>query len=135
MSSFITSKTDTNSKPSSPISSHRVDENTVRQSMHKLSVHDNLNDPSSPGDDDDVRSPLSSPRSFKNDHAKFTSNSDLFSLYLRDSLFIGELLLEWITLNSDSRNSNTQDLIQDVKSGLHPNSNNNSNANDFYKVN
>jgi hypothetical protein len=69
MSSFILSKTDSNSKTSSPIS-HGVDENTVRQAMHKLFLHDNINDPSSAGDDDDVRSP----QSFKNNHAKFTSN-------------------------------------------------------------
>ncbi len=68
-SSFILSKTDSNNKPSSPIS-HHVDENTVRQAMHKLFLHDNINDPSSPGDDDDVHSP----QSFKNNHAKFTSN-------------------------------------------------------------
>jgi hypothetical protein len=47
---------------------------------------------------------------------------------------IGELLLEWITLNSDSRNSNTQALIQQVKSCLHPNRNINSNENDLRKV-
>lgn len=35
--------------------------------------------------------------------------------------------MEWITLNSDSRNSNTQELIQQVKSCLHPNSNTNLN--------
>jgi len=88
MSSFIVSKTDSNSKPSSPISSHRVNENTVRETMHKLFLHDNLNDPSSPGDDDDVRSSLSSPQSFKNDHAKFTSNSNLFHLIsIQDLIF------------------------------------------------
>ncbi|CAF1027662.1 unnamed protein product [Adineta steineri] len=108
MSSFIVSKTDSNSKSSStPITSNRVDENTVRQTMHKLFLHDNINDSSSPGDDDDIRSSLSSSQSFKNDHAKFTS----------------ELLLEWITLNSDSRNSNTQALITEVKSCLHSNDN------------
>jgi hypothetical protein len=64
MSSFIVSKTDSNSKPSSPIIP-RVDENIVRQAMHKLF----LQDPSSPGDDDDIRSPPS----FKTNHAKFTS--------------------------------------------------------------
>ncbi|CAF1083434.1 unnamed protein product [Adineta ricciae] len=111
MSSFIVSKTDSNSNPSSPISPHRVDENTVRQTMQKLFLHDNINDSSSPGDDDDVRSPLTSSQSFKNDHAKFTS----------------ELLLEWITLNSDSRNSNSQPAT--VRSSI----NINSNDNDFYK--
>ncbi|CAF4256741.1 unnamed protein product, partial [Rotaria magnacalcarata] len=50
MSSFIVSKTDSTSKPSSPIL-HRVDENTVRQAMQKLFLHDNINDPLSPGDD------------------------------------------------------------------------------------
>jgi hypothetical protein len=74
MSSFIVSKTDSNSKPSSPSIKHRVDENTVRQAMHKLFLHDNINDPSSPGDDDDARLQLSSSQSFKNNHAKFTSN-------------------------------------------------------------
>jgi hypothetical protein len=70
MSSFIVSKSDSNSKPSSPsITTHRVDETIVRQAMHKLFLHDNLNDPSSPGDDDDIRSP----QSFKTNHAKFTS--------------------------------------------------------------
>lgn len=78
MSSFIVSKTDIKTKPSSPISS-RVDENTVRQAMQKLFLHDNINDPSSPGDDDDARSPLSSTQSFRNNHAKFTS--DLFCLF------------------------------------------------------
>jgi len=75
MSSFIVSKTDSNSKPSSPITP-RVDENTVRQAMHKLFLHDNINDPSSPGDDNDIRSPHSSSQSIKNNHAKFTSNSE-----------------------------------------------------------
>jgi hypothetical protein len=68
MSSFIVSKTDSNSKPSSP-RLHRADENTVRQAMHKLFLHDNINDSSLAGDDDDVRSGPS----FKNNHAKFTS--------------------------------------------------------------
>ncbi|UJR15581.1 hypothetical protein I4U23_002517 [Adineta vaga] len=111
MSSFIVSKTDSNTKPSSPISPHRIDENTVRQTMQKLFLHDNMNDSSSPGDDDDARSPLTSSQSFKNDHAKFTS----------------ELLLEWITLNSDSRNSNTQ------PSTFCSNSNTNSNDKDSYE--
>jgi len=75
MSSFIVSKTDSNSKPSSPIL-HHVDENTVRQAMHKLFLQDNINDPSSPGDDEDVCSSISSSQSFKNNHAKFTSNSN-----------------------------------------------------------
>ena len=81
MSSFIVSKTDSNSNPSSPISPHRVDENTVRQTMQKLFIHDNINDSSSPGDDDDVRSPLTSSQSFKNDHAKFTSMSSIIILF------------------------------------------------------
>jgi hypothetical protein len=68
MSSFIVSKTDSNSKPSSP-RPHRPDENTVRQAMQKLFLHDNINDSSLAGDDDDVRSG----QSFKNNHAKFTS--------------------------------------------------------------
>lgn len=51
-----------------------------------------------------------------------------------ENIFVGELLLEWITLNSDSRNSNTQALIQQVKSCLHPNNNDNSNENDLDKV-
>jgi hypothetical protein len=42
---------------------------------------------------------------------------------------LGELLLEWITLNSDSRNSNTQALIEQVKSCLQPISNNSTNLN------
>lgn len=81
MSSFILSKTDSNSKPSS----HLVDENSIRQSTHKLFLHDNLNDSSSPGDDDDVRSP---PQSFKNDHAKFTSNSNLFPYIFKRRFFL-----------------------------------------------
>lgn len=82
MSSFIVSKTDSNSKPSSPIL-HRIDENTVRQAMHKLFLHDNINDPLSPGDDDDLHSPSSSSNSFKTNHAKFSSNfiSYILSIY------------------------------------------------------
>ncbi|CAF1020014.1 unnamed protein product [Rotaria sordida] len=117
MSSFIVTKTDSNSKPSSPIL-HRIDKNTVRQAMQKLFLHDNLNDPLSPGVDDDVHSPISSSNSFKNNHAKFSS----------------ELLLEWITLNSDTRNSNSQALVEQVQSCLHPNSNINSNHNDPKKI-
>ncbi|CAF2976328.1 unnamed protein product [Rotaria sp. Silwood2] len=117
MSSFIVSKTDSNSKPSSPIL-HRIDESTVRQAMQKLFLHDNLNDPLSPGVDDDVHSPVSSSNSFKTNHAKFSS----------------ELLLEWITLNSDARNSNTQALVEQVQSCLQPNSNINSNHKELKKV-
>ncbi|CAF1199407.1 unnamed protein product [Rotaria sp. Silwood1] len=117
MSSFIVSKTDSNSKPSSPIL-HRIGENTVRQAMQKLFLHDNLNDPLSPGVDDDVHSPVSSSISYKNNHAKFSS----------------ELLLEWITLNADTRNSSTQALVEQVQSCLHPNNNINSNHNDLRKV-
>ncbi|CAF2133808.1 unnamed protein product [Rotaria magnacalcarata] len=117
MSSFIVSKTDSTSKPSSPIL-HRVDENTVRQAMQKLFLHDNINDPLSPGDDDDVHSPVLSNNSFKNNNAKFSS----------------ELLLEWITLNTDSRNTNAQALIGQVHSPLQPNSNIPSNYNNMNKV-
>ena len=131
MSSFIVSKTDSNTKPSSPIS-HRVDETIVRQAMHKLFLHDNINDPSSPGDNDDIHSPLL----FKNNHAKFTSNSNLVSFFvLIKYYFLGELLLEWITLNSDTRNSNTQALMQEVKSCLHLNSNTKSSEYNLRKVN
>jgi hypothetical protein len=124
MSSSIVSKTDSNSESSS-----YFDENTVRQAMHKLFSHNN-NDPSSPGDDS-----ISSLQSFKTNHAKFTSNSVLFQFSLCNLFFIGELLLEWLTLNCDTRNSNTQALIEQVESCLHSNTNTNSNENDLRKVN
>lgn len=49
-------------------------------------------------------------------------------------LSLGELLLEWITLNSDSRNSNTQALIEQVKSCLQPTSNSNTNEDHLRQV-
>lgn len=55
---------------------HPVDENIVRQAMQKLFLQDNLNEPSSPGDDEDIRSG----QSFKNTHAKFTSIRLNFSI-------------------------------------------------------
>ena len=124
MSSFLISKNDSNSQSSSPILKHPVDENTVRQAMQKFFLQDNLHDPSSPGDDDDIRLA----QSFKNTHAKFTSMEHIDSLslsirgYSFSLLLLGELLLEWITLNADSRNSNTQALIEQVKSCLQPTS-------------
>ena len=83
MSSFIVSKTDSNSKPSSP-TTHRADENTVRQAMQKLFLHDNINDSSLAGDDDDVRSG----QSFKNNHAKFTSRFYSSNLHRINTLFL-----------------------------------------------
>lgn len=132
MSSFIVSKNDSTSSPSPVGITHPVDENTVRQAMQKFFLQDNLNDPSSPGDDDDIRSG----QSFKNTHAKFTSIS--LTSFLRWMkmivLSLGELLLEWITLNSDSRNSNTQALIEQVKSCLQPTSNSNTNEDHLRQV-
>jgi hypothetical protein len=55
----------------------------------------------------------------------------IFILYVS---FIGELLLEWLTLNFDSKNSTTQAFLQQLKSCLHSNSNTNSNEHDLRKV-
>jgi hypothetical protein len=48
---------------------------------------------------------------------------------------IGELLLEWLALNCDTRNMTTQAFLQQLKSCLHSNSNVTSNQNDLQKVN
>lgn len=49
--------------------------------------------------------------------------------------FIGELLLEWLTLNCDGRNPTTQAFLQQLKSCIHSNSNTNSKDNDLKEVN
>jgi hypothetical protein len=78
-SSSIVSNPDSDCEPSSP-TLHCYDEISVRRAMHKLLSCDNNNDPSSPIDDDDIHSSASSSLvlhpslSFKNNHAKFTSN-------------------------------------------------------------
>ncbi len=65
----------------------------------------------------------------QDNHLKIiTRNSQVYythEISIRFLSSLGELLLEWITLNSDSRNSNTQALIEQVKSCLQPMSNNN----------
>ena len=141
MSSFIVSNTDSNSTSSSSPISHRIDENTIRQAMHQLFLRDNIHDSLSPGndgDDNNVHSPLSSPKSLRSNRAKFTSISSFllryFLLFIQNIIFQGELLLEWIKLNSESGNSNTQALIQQVKSCLHPKHNISSNKNNIQKV-
>ncbi len=81
MSSSIVSNLDSDCEPSSP-TSHCYDEISIRRAMHKLLSFDNNNDSLSPidDDDDDVHSSVSSSLvlhptlSFKNNHAKFTSN-------------------------------------------------------------
>ncbi len=80
MSSSILSNPDSDCEPSSP-TLHFYDEISVRRAMHKLLSCDNNNDLSLPIDDnDDVHSSVSSSLvlhpslSFKNNHAKFTSN-------------------------------------------------------------
>jgi hypothetical protein len=80
MSSSIVSSTDSDCESSS----HCYDEITIRRAMNKLFSCDNNKDPSSSSggddDDDDVQSSVSSALvlhpslSFKNNHAKFTSN-------------------------------------------------------------
>ena len=60
---------------------------------------------------------------------------DIFCfLFYKNIIFQGELLLERIKLNSESGNSNTQALIQKVKSCLHPKHNINSNENNIQQV-
>lgn len=81
MSSSIVSSPDPDCEPSSSIL-HCYDEISVRRAMHKLLSCNDNNETSSPidDDDDDVRSSISSALvlhpslSFKNNHAKFTSN-------------------------------------------------------------
>jgi hypothetical protein len=81
MSSSIVSNPDSDCEPSSPIL-HCYDEISVRRAMHKLFSCENTSDSSLPidDDDDDVHSSVSSSLvlhpslSFKNNHAKFTSN-------------------------------------------------------------
>lgn len=82
MSSFIVSNPDLECEsPPSSSTLHCYDEISVRRAMQKLLSRDNRsNSSSSTDDDDDVHSPVSSALvlhpslSFKNNHAKFTSN-------------------------------------------------------------
>ncbi len=61
--------------------------------------------------------------------------SFFFSNFILYVFLIGELLLEWLTLNCDAKNSSTQAFLQQLKSCLHSNSNTNSNEHDLRKVN
>ena len=80
MSSFVVSSADSDCSESSSPTMHCFDEITVRRAMPRLLSCDNMNDLSLPRDHDDVHSSVSSAlvlhpsRSFKNSHAKFTSN-------------------------------------------------------------
>jgi hypothetical protein len=56
-------------------------------------------------------------------------------LFLNHIFFTGELLLEWLSVNCDARNSSLQTFLQQLKSCLHSTSNTNSNDNDLRKVN
>jgi len=80
MSSSIISNSESDCEPSSP-TLHCYDELGLHRTIHKLLSRDNKSDPSSPiSDDEGVHSSVSSSlvlhssRSFKNNHAKFTSN-------------------------------------------------------------
>ncbi|CAF3047800.1 unnamed protein product [Rotaria sp. Silwood2] len=106
---------------SSSSTSNCYDEITMRRAMHKLLSYVNNNDPSL-SLDDNVHSSVSSSLvlhpslSYKNNHAKYTS----------------DLLIDWLTLNRDTRNSSTQAFVKQLKSSLH--SNTNSNDNDLRKI-
>ncbi|CAF3703241.1 unnamed protein product [Rotaria sp. Silwood1] len=118
MSSSIVTNTDCESSSST---SNCYDDITMRRTMHKLLSYVNNND-SSLSVDDTVHSSVSSSLvlhpslSYKTNHTKFTS----------------DLLIDWLTLNCDTRNSSTQPFVKQLKSCLH--SNMNSNDSDLRKV-
>ncbi|CAF0847252.1 unnamed protein product [Rotaria sordida] len=123
MSSSIVTNPNSDCETSSS-TSNCYDEITIRRAMHKLFSYVNNND-SSLSVDDNIHSSVSSSSlvlhpslSYKNNHAKFTN----------------DLLIDWLTLNCDTRNSSTQAFVkqQQFKSYLH--SHNNSNDNDLRKT-
>ena len=108
---WVSDSGESTSDPSASIS-HRSDEQSLRQAMQQLFSLDDS--PTVPGDDQDM------PASFRANHAKFTSNVQRHAVRFSTSFFLGELLLEWLTVNCDARTYNLQGLQQHIKSSLSP---------------